>query len=442
MQQTFKHPGRASSHISNPGIPQKMRSVPIYFRSGWLLFFLIFSCFASESLARPLHFDYFHVTPPMKPASQTGQWIDGKLNGWYRQKHMTPPTLELGLQAAAQRLAQRLAKRPLRHLPHKIVQSALWLSGNADHKLRIFAMAFGSRKQLWTSLQRALKSRLAGQYPTHFGLGLTQTPASICVLIMSRRGAHLSPFPRRVRENKTYTLRGQLLPGFSQPKLVIGTPTGKVIRIPLVVNAGGAFSYNWTFKMVGFYRFQIVLQDERGPWVSSQWDVRSLTKGQSSAKIWKRAFAFHKKRLWAHKKPKKRALLPTTAWTAKSAETALWKLVNAQRSKQNLTPLKREVRLHHLAKQHAKDMVKDGYFGHTSPQHGSFAERFQRLRWHVKRAGENIVVAKHPKEALRLFLQSPTHRGNIYDPKAKLTGVAAVLDTKGQIYFVQIFVTP
>ena len=135
-------------------------------------------------------------------------------------------------------------------------------------------------------------------------------------------------------------------------------------------------------------------------------------------------------------------LLPTTAWTAKSAETALWKLVNAQRSKQNLTPLKREVRLHHLAKQHAKDMVKDGYFGHTSPQHGSFAERFQRLRWHVKRAGENIVVAKHPKEALRLFLQSPTHRGNIYDPKAKLTGVAAVLDTKGQIYFVQIFVTP
>ncbi len=358
--------------------------------------------------------------------------------GWYRShSSLTAPLFDYGLREAAWRLADRLAHRQIRSLPHRWVIPALWLSGRSDHQIRIFAMAFRTPQELTRSLQRALASRLAGQRPNFFGLAVVSHRVNVCLMILARRGVILRPIARLWRVGDIARVEGRLLPGFKHPKLVLGTPHGKVIRPKVQLDAKGYFSASWRVRWGGKTQVQIMVEDDKGPWISAQWDLWSWAHKQKQRTVWRRLWVYYLKQLSYNTTTPSRT---RQRWNSRTAAHRLWQIVNQQRQLRKLPQLRRHPTLDALAQAHANDMVREQFFAHTSPQQGSFTERFQTLGWRVRAAHENIVVAFSPKEAYQYWYQSPSHRSNLIAKRLKLTGVGAAIDSTGAIFFVQVYV--
>ncbi len=407
------------------------------------LFLTIFLWSLSVTEARPLHLDYFNVSPHYRPLTAMEHRLDHLFRKWFRQENLMPPRLDIGLREASWLLAHRLFKKPLHHLPNRLVQAALWLVGNSDFQIRIFGMGFSDFPTLKKTLYRSLARKLAGQRPTHYGIAIARNKrgVGICMILFARRGVQLGPIPRWLPMGQSFTIIGRVNSGFSHPSLAIGLPDGRVQKFLLHPSSNGYFSLRWHPKQIGYTRFQFSIQDERGPWISNQLDLRVVPKKISWDALWKKDFERKQRELWMTlRKPKGRKVV--RRWSAKEAATALWRIVNQHRRSRLLKPLKRDIRLDLLAFSHAKDMVESGFFGHTSPQKGSFGERLKTLRWELHFARENIVVAHSPMEAYELFLKSPSHRVNLFSPKPTLTGVGAAIHPSGSIYFVQIFAKP
>ena len=408
------------------------------------LFFLLCQAYTiNMTEARSFHLDYFHISPPHKTFSKEEKKLDILFSNWFHQQHIYPPRFDGSLREASWQLVHRLVKKPLKHLPYKTVQAAMWLAGNSDHQIRIFGMSFLTIQELKKTLYHSLATKLAGERPTHFGMAIIKkhNKRGICLMILARRGIQLSPIPRWVRVGQRINISGQLLAGFGDPQLIIGSPDGKVTKIRPKVNKNRSFSINWRASQIGYARIQLAVRNERGPWISSQFDLHIIPQKYSWSKVWKQDYQLKHKELWNTPKPKITRRIKKK-WTAKAAAIALWKIVNNKRKLQMKRTLRRDLRLDLLARSHAQDMVQSGFFGHTSPQKGSFAERLKTLHWALHYARENIVVANTPQEAYILLLKSPSHRINLFSSKPIFTGVGAAIHPSGQIYFVQVFVKP
>ena len=60
-------------------------------------------------------------------------------------------------------------------------------------------------------------------------------------------------------------------------------------------------------------------------------------------------------------------------------ENRVFQLINAERERAELKPLKRDDRLVELARQHSRDMARRGYFDHNTPEGKSPTERGREL---------------------------------------------------------------
>jgi hypothetical protein len=104
----------------------------------------------------------------------------------------------------------------------------------------------------------------------------------------------------------------------------------------------------------------------------------------------------------------------------RDAEADLLELHNAARDREALAPLKFSPALSWAARAHAADLVRRGYFAHTSPEGFSSRERVGLLcRRFVGAAGENLALENDSRsppgagEFMTLWLQSPGHRANV-----------------------------
>lgn len=127
--------------------------------------------------------------------------------------------------------------------------------------------------------------------------------------------------------------------------------------------------------------------------------------------------------------------------SAPSAEAeAVLKLVNEERSKAGLNPLKMSEELRSIANLKARDMADKNYFDHTSPTYGSPFQMLQDFGVHYSAAGENIAAGQQtPEQVMNSWMNSSGHRANILNANFDTLGVGVYNGGKYGIYWTQLF---
>ena len=152
------------------------------------------------------------------------------------------------------------------------------------------------------------------------------------------------------------------------------------------------------------------------------------------------------KRLWtctaltlvalaASVQPASAGVCASTSATASSASTAqLTKatlcLLNQERTKRGLRPLRANKRLATAAKRHAADMVRRDYFSHVCPGGTDFVARIRRAGYRGATLGENLAAGSgelaSPAATVRGWMNSAGHRANILHSRFREAGVGVV----------------
>jgi uncharacterized protein YkwD len=116
-------------------------------------------------------------------------------------------------------------------------------------------------------------------------------------------------------------------------------------------------------------------------------------------------------------------------------------LVNRDRKAEGLKSVRLEPKLVEAARIHARNMAKMNVMDHVLPipDAGTLPDRQKRvgykgLLW------ENVAyLAKDAKEAHQVWMDSPGHRANILEPSVAEMGVAMEKNSKGELYFCEVF---
>jgi len=113
-------------------------------------------------------------------------------------------------------------------------------------------------------------------------------------------------------------------------------------------------------------------------------------------------------------------------------EQRVVELVNLERAKVGLAPLKRNSELDFAARDHTRDMVEDNYFNHDTYDRINGAESwvcgaFTRIKLYYSGyslAGENLAAGySTPEAVVQGWMASPGHRDNLLKPGYKEIGV-------------------
>jgi uncharacterized protein YkwD len=125
---------------------------------------------------------------------------------------------------------------------------------------------------------------------------------------------------------------------------------------------------------------------------------------------------------------------------------SLMVLVNKERAKKDLPILIESELLEKAAESKASDMMRRGYFSHTSPDGRSPWYWFREVGYRYQAAGENLAIQFFDsKEAVRAWMSSPEHRENILSRHFTQIGMAVregIYKGKESVVVVQFFGKP
>lgn len=125
-----------------------------------------------------------------------------------------------------------------------------------------------------------------------------------------------------------------------------------------------------------------------------------------------------------------------------SYEQQVIKLVNAERAKAGLKPLKENWELSRVAEFKSADMRDKKYFDHNSPTYGSPFTMIKNFGISYKTAGENIAAGqKTPEEVMKSWMNSPGHKANILNAGYTQIGVGYVTGGSYNSYWTQQFIS-
>lgn len=112
-------------------------------------------------------------------------------------------------------------------------------------------------------------------------------------------------------------------------------------------------------------------------------------------------------------------------------ETEMLRLINNERTKVDLPPLKPDRELVQVARGHSADMFARSYFSHISPDGDTPFDRIRQANITFVTAGENLAIAQTLPIAHEGLMNSPGHRANILRPAFGRVGIG-ILD--GGVY--------
>ena len=130
--------------------------------------------------------------------------------------------------------------------------------------------------------------------------------------------------------------------------------------------------------------------------------------------------------------------LPYTIKNAKprpDLETKMLELINKERTKHGLAALKADPEMQVVARAHAADMFRRGYFSHYTPEKQDPFDRMKARKVKFVAAGENLSLARTLVMAHEGLMHSPGHRANILSPSFGRVGIG-ILD--GGIYGIMV----
>ncbi|MEK6263269.1 MAG: CAP domain-containing protein [Clostridium sp.] len=138
--------------------------------------------------------------------------------------------------------------------------------------------------------------------------------------------------------------------------------------------------------------------------------------------------------------PAKETPAPTLS-EANKLENEVVVLVNQERAKLGLAPLKNNVELSNVARYKSEDMRDKNYFSHTSPTYGSPFDMMKKFGIDYMAAGENIAKGQTTAaEVMKSWMNSPGHKANILSEDFTEIGVGVAKDANGTIYWTQQFI--
>jgi uncharacterized protein YkwD len=117
----------------------------------------------------------------------------------------------------------------------------------------------------------------------------------------------------------------------------------------------------------------------------------------------------------------------TNARPRPDLEARMLEMVNAERAKAGLRPLRADPEVVPVARAHSQDMFARSYFSHVSPEGGTLGERLRKQELRYLLAGENLALASTLARAHQGLMDSPGHRANILRAEFGRVGIG-VLD--------------
>ncbi|PWA12623.1 hypothetical protein DCC39_05215 [Pueribacillus theae] len=121
-------------------------------------------------------------------------------------------------------------------------------------------------------------------------------------------------------------------------------------------------------------------------------------------------------------------------------EQQMLNLVNTERQKNGLKPLKANLELTKVARVKAKDMIDKGYFDHNSPTYGSPFDMMKQFGISYRTAGENLAGNQTVEKAHTSLMNSDGHRANILNSGYTEVGIGIVDGGQYGKMFVQMFI--
>lgn len=131
---------------------------------------------------------------------------------------------------------------------------------------------------------------------------------------------------------------------------------------------------------------------------------------------------------------------PAQGIKATAEEQTMLQLVNQERAKAGVAPLKMDLRLVDLARKKSLDMIQKNYFDHTSPTYGTPFDMMKKAGITYHYAGENLAGAADVQRAHTLLMNSPGHRANILNPNYTSVGIGIVHGGPYGVMFTQMFI--
>jgi len=117
----------------------------------------------------------------------------------------------------------------------------------------------------------------------------------------------------------------------------------------------------------------------------------------------------------------------------RQAKRATLCLLNQERASRGLRAVHLNHKLSVAAKRHSRDMVRRGYFDHTSPSGSTFTGRVSSAGYRFRSLGENIAWGSGsyatPRSIVRSWMNSSGHRANILRGKFREIGIGIVTGT-------------
>jgi uncharacterized protein YkwD len=123
----------------------------------------------------------------------------------------------------------------------------------------------------------------------------------------------------------------------------------------------------------------------------------------------------------------------------------LFMLTNRERTRADLTPLRRSAELSRAAELQAEQMAAAGKLAHEIPgsRYPTLASRLKLVGYTYRSSGENVAEGYTSGAALMAgWMTSPPHRANILSARYTETGVGMARSKSGRVYTVQVFGRP
>jgi uncharacterized protein YkwD len=252
--------------------------------------------------------------------------------------------------------------------------------------------------------------------PTHLGAGVAPAAGgSVIVVLASRRGVRLEPFPRAVRQGERVSLSGQLRSGLCNARVFLSAPSGEVRE----VSTAGAVWFRATVPLEepGRYVVEVLADGPQGPTVAGLFPVAA---GAAS-----------------FEEP---ALPAAPGDPAADGASAVLEALAAARRHHGLAALEPDAALAELAQRHSEVMRDSGILGHVLARERPLTERLGRAGVRFRRVFENVAAAPSALEAHGAAEESPAHLRNILEPGARRVGVGLARDASGRVYLTEVLV--
>jgi uncharacterized protein YkwD len=232
--------------------------------------------------------------------------------------------------------------------------------------------------------------------------------------------AELDPLPTQTRTGQWLKVSAKMLVPASEAKVVVLGPRGAPKPVPTSLT-GNTVKATFSADAPGTWMVQVLATVDGGP--------RPVAEAIVSVD------APPPRTLDSRSVPGEQAM------EGKSDDAdAMFAMLNGARRSEQSRVLTRDPRLDKIAEEHAQAMQTARRLGHDVGA-GSAADRMRAQNLVFTMAGENVARAASIRRAHRALWASPSHRGNLLDPRFQATGVGVAKDPDGSVWVCEVFAT-